>query len=83
MNNERKNSAAKIRANAKYSKAHYKNISIKVKPEEAEEIRETAGKMGLSIAKLILLSVREYGERHAEKIGTADPQRVSTCTRRG
>lgn len=64
VNNERKNSAAKIRANAKYSKAHYKNISIKVKPEEAEEIRKTAENMSLSIAKLILLSVREYAQSH-------------------
>ena len=67
MNNERKNTQAKIDANARYNKRKYKNIAVRYKPEEAEEIRETAEEMGLSIAKLILLSVREYGERHGRE----------------
>ena len=64
MNNERKNTQAKIDANARYNKRKYKNIAVRYKPEEAEEIRETAEKMGLSIAKLILISVREYAQSH-------------------
>ena len=54
MENVRKNSDARIKANAKYGKSHYKNISIKVKPNEAEIIRNTAQIQGLSIAQFIL-----------------------------
>lgn len=54
MENVRKNSDARIKANAKYSKSHYKNISIKIKPNEAETIRKTAQIQGLSIAQFIL-----------------------------
>ena len=67
VNNERKNSQAKINANARYNKRTYKNISVRYKPEEVEEIRETADLMGLSIAKLILLSVREYAQNHGRE----------------
>ena len=56
-NNIKKNSDAKIRANAKYSQSHYKNISIKVKPENAEKIRNIAEKYNISIAQLIIKSI--------------------------
>jgi len=53
-NAQKKNSDAKIRANAKYSKSHYKNISIKIKPEDAEMIRNTASLYNMSIAQYII-----------------------------
>ena len=37
-----KNSKAKIKATDRYNKKHYKNISIRVKPEEADYIRKVA-----------------------------------------
>lgn len=59
-NNEKKNSDARIRANNKYKNAHYKRIGIDVKPEEAQYIKDTAKKYDMSIAQLILTSVKEY-----------------------
>lgn len=53
-NTQKKNSDAKIRANAKYTKNHYKNISIKIKPEDAEMIRNTASLYNMSIAQYII-----------------------------
>ena len=57
---KRKNSTARIRANAKYSKSHYKNISIKIKPEQAAAIRAKARAYKISIAQLIIRAVDEY-----------------------
>ena len=62
QNKIKKNSDARIRANNKYTKAHYKDIGIKVKPDEAEYIRDTAKKYGLSIARLILQAVRVFDD---------------------
>ena len=59
-NNEKKNSDARIRANNKYKNAHYKRIGIDVKPEEAQYIKETAKKYNMSIAQLILNSVKQF-----------------------
>ena len=64
---KRKNSAARIRANNKYTKAHYKNVSIKIKPEEAEAIRAKARLYNISIAQLIIRAVDEY-----------EPENIST-----
>ena len=65
-NNERKakNSEARIKANNKYSRANYKNVSIKIRPEQAEAIRETAKQFDISIAQLIINSVNEYKTNH-------------------
>ena len=65
-NNERKakNSEARIRANNKYTRANYKNVSIKIRPEQAEAIRETAKQFDISIAQLIINSVYEYKTNH-------------------
>ena len=59
MNNP-KNSKAKINANDRYNKNHYENISIRVKPEEADYIRKVAKDKEISIAQLILQSVKMY-----------------------
>lgn len=69
-NNERKakNSEARIRANNKYSRANYKNVSIKIRPDQAEIIRNTAKQFNISIAQLIINSVNEYKTNHG-----ADP----------
>jgi hypothetical protein len=65
-NNERKakNSEARIRANNKYTNANYQNINIKIRPEQAEIIRNTAKQLDISIAQLIINSVNEYKTNH-------------------
>lgn len=65
-NNERKakNSEARIRANNKYTNANYQNINIKIRPEQAEIIRNTAKQFDISIAQLIINSVNEYKMNH-------------------
>ena len=62
--NIKKNSDARIRANNKYKNAHYKRVGIDVKPEEAQYIRDTAKKYDMSIAQLILTSVKEFDVNH-------------------
>lgn len=65
-NNERKakNSEARIRANNKYKKANYQRISVDIRPEQAENIRNTAKQFDISIAQLIINSVNEYKTNH-------------------
>ena len=65
-NNERKakNSEARIRANNKYKKANYQRISVDIRPEQAEIIRDTAKQFDISIAQLIINSVNEYKMNH-------------------
>lgn len=65
-NNERKakNSEARIRANNKYKKANYQRISVDIRPEQAEIIRNTAKQLDISIAQLIINSVNEYKTNH-------------------
>ena len=78
QNNERKvkNSKARIKANDRYNKANYKNISIRVKPDQAEEIRATAEKLHQSLAQLIINAVRAYADIQTAEAetpsGTAD-----------
>ena len=62
--NIKKNSDARIRANNKYKNAHYKRVGIDVKPEEAQYIKDTAKKYDMSIAQLILTSVKEFDVNH-------------------
>ncbi len=54
MDNNKKNSEAKIRANAKYNKKAYKNIAIRVKPETAEKIKGYADLKKHSVASFIV-----------------------------
>ena len=77
---KRKNSEARIRANAKYTKAHYKNISIKIKPEQAEAIRAKARAYNISIAQLIVKAVNEY---EPENISTTEEttEQEPSCNR--
>ena len=63
-NNKNRNSAAKIKANNKYSLSHYKNISVKIKPQDADFIRETAKQNKISLAQLIINAVTEYSINH-------------------
>ena len=58
----KKNSDAKIRANNKYSKTHYKRIGIDIKPDEADYIRQLAKDKDLSITQLILQAVRVFDD---------------------
>lgn len=73
---KRKNSAARIKANNKYVKAHYKNVSIKIKPEQAENIRAKARAYNISIAQLIIRAVDEY---EPENISTAEETTEQTA----
>ena len=72
VQNKPKNSRARIEANNRYAKKTDKNISIKVKPNEAEFIRDTARKHNLSIAQLILQSVRAFDNNSDTFINTED-----------
>ena len=76
-NNERKakNSEARIKANNKYSRANYKNVSIKIRPEQAEAIRETAKQFDISIAQLIINSVNEYKTNHGADADGETPEK--------
>ena len=65
-----KNSKAKIKATDRYNKKHYKNISIRVKPEEADYIRKVAKYRGISITQLMLQAVELYD--NIDNIATAD-----------
>ena len=76
-NNERKakNSEARIRANNKYKKANYQRISIDIRPEQAEAIRETAKQFDMSIAQLIINSVNEYKTNHGADADGETPEK--------
>ena len=54
-NNKRepKNSPARLKANKKYDKLHYKAITSKVKIDEMSQINDYASKNNMSISKLI------------------------------
>lgn len=66
---QRKNSAARIRANNKYKNKTYKRIAIDIRPEQAEAIRTKAKAYNISIAQLIIKAVDEY---EPENISTAE-----------
>lgn len=53
-NAQNKNSQAKIKANNKYKKAHYKTLSINLKPEICDDIKAVAGAENKSIAQYII-----------------------------
>ena len=64
---KRKASKAKIEANSRYNKKTYKNIAIRVKPEQAEAIRAKANRLNISVTQLIVKAVNEY-----------EPENIST-----
>lgn len=64
-----------------YNKEHYKNVSIKITPEEAEEIDRIAKQTGQSKARLIVNAVREYAQS-LTAAGTA-PEKISPETLTG
>ena len=81
QNNERKtkNSKARIKANDRYNKANYKNISIRVKPDQADEIRATAENLHQSLAQLIINAVRAYADIQTNHgTDTAQPEQDPT-----
>ena len=63
-NNKRKKS--QIKATDKYNKANYKNISIRIRPEQAEKIRESAQQHNFSLAQLIIKAITEYDRNHTD-----------------
>ena len=82
-NNERKakNSEARIRANNKYKKANYQRISVDIRPEQAEIIRNTAKQFDISIAQLIINSVNEYKTNHgADSAQPEQPEQPENVT---
>lgn len=80
MENEqkKKNSDARIKANDKYNKANYKNISIRVKPEQAEKIRESAARHDLSLAQLIIKAVTEYDRNHTDNTAESRAEKAES-----
>lgn len=50
---EPKNSPARLKANKKYDKLHYKAITSKIKIDEMPQINDYASKNNMSISKLI------------------------------
>ena len=61
---QKKNSKARIKATDKYNKANYKNLSIRVKPDQAEKIRDAAQRHHLSLAQLIITAVDYFDTNH-------------------
>ena len=51
---DNKNSPAKIAANNRYTKSHYKQLKINIKPETADEIKETAAAEGQSVTSYLV-----------------------------
>lgn len=81
MNNvQKKNSDAKIKANDKYNKKHYKNISIRIRPDQAEKIRETAQRHHLSLAQLIITAVDYLDTHHSDTVTASDTEENTTST---
>ena len=80
MENEqkKKNSDARIKANDKYNKANYKNISIRVKPEQAEKIRGSAARHNLSLAQLITKAVTEYDRNHTDNTAESRAEKAES-----
>ena len=55
-----KNSAAKIKANNKYSSAHYKGLTIKIKPSDYNMIDTFCKNNNISKASLIVTACKKY-----------------------
>ena len=72
QSNKRKKSQQK--ATAIFNKKNYKNISIRVKPDQADEIRATAENLHQSLAQLIINAVRAYADIQTAGTDTAQPE---------
>ena len=57
-----KNSDARIRANNKYSNAHYRALTVKIKPEHYQTIDNYCKDNNISKASLIIKAVTKYIE---------------------
>ena len=58
MENNKKNSAAKIAANNRYKNAHYKRLVADIKPSDFDFIDTYAKEHDISKAQLIVKSIR-------------------------
>ncbi len=58
MQNENKNSAAKIKANRKYTETHYKQLKADIKPDDYILIDTYSKEHGISKARLIVESIK-------------------------
>lgn len=68
-----KSSAARIKANNKYNKSHYKQLKINVTPTIFDNFENYCNVCGLSKANFLLSAAAEYMERHpAPKDAVAD-----------
>ena len=72
QSDKRKKSQQK--ATAIFNKKNYKNISIRVKPDQAEEIRATAENLHQSLAQLIINAVRAYADIQTAGADPAQPE---------
>lgn len=59
MDTERKNSAARIAANNRYTEKTYDRFTFRMRKEETESLREAAAAAGESVNGFILDAVRE------------------------
>ena len=78
QSDKRKKSQQK--ATAIFNKKNYKNISIRVKPDQADEIRATAENLHQSLAQLIINAVRAYADIQTAGAEPAQPETVTTET---
>lgn len=63
-NTTAKNSPARIKANAKYTKSHYERIALQVKKGEREYYKDKATELGYdSLNSFIIASMNEKIER--------------------
>ena len=74
QNEIKKNSDARIRANNKYNKSHYKNISIRLAPNKINYIKQVAINKDLSIAQLIYQAVRAFDNTQEQDINVEPDQ---------
>lgn len=68
-----KSSAARIRANNKYSKANYHRIAVNAKKADFEIIKEYCGRCNISVPAMLMTAAAEYMTNHpAPKDAVAD-----------
>lgn len=65
--------------NTNYNKERYKQIAIRISPEEAEEIKAKAGEMHISIARLIVSACKAYSPETLTA-STDNPGEITTTT---
>lgn len=72
MENQKKSSTAQIRAVNKYNKKTYSNISIRIKPDDAEFIDSYAKRINISKAQLIVKAIRYVADNNITLKDTDD-----------